>query len=127
MRRRFGEVAASGAGVVAVSFETRDRLLQQSCLMQLPFPLLSNPERDVYRAYQLPSGTASQVFGATALFAYVKLLARGRWAGFRRSDLRQLGGDFVIDAEGIVWHEHRSKAPYDRPKVGRLLRGLEGF
>ncbi len=107
-----------------MSFEPSDLLVRQSRLMQLPFPLLSDPERDVYRAYQLPTGTASQVFGASALFAYAKLLFQGRWAGFHRSDLPQLGGDFVIDAEGIVRFEYRSAAPHDRPEVDRLLRVL---
>ena len=124
MRRRFEEVRALGGEVAAVSFEPRGLLLRQSRLMQLPFPLLSDPERDVYRAYQLPTGTASQVFGAPALFAYAKLLFQGRWAGFHRSYLRQLGGDFVIDAEGIVRFEYRSAAPHDRPEVDRLLRVL---
>ena len=121
MRRNYSEIQVRQGAVIAVSFESRDRLFQLSRQMQLPFPLLSDPERDVYRAYGLQSGKLSRMFGPATVAAYVKLLAKGRWYHFSRSDLRQLGGDFVIDATGIVRYEYRSTATHDRPPVDRLL------
>ena len=121
MRRNYSEIQVRQGAVIAVSFEPRDRLFQLSRQMQLPFPVLSDPERDAFRAYGLQSGKLSRMFGPATVAAYVKLLAKGRWYHFSRSDLRQLGGDFVIDAEGIVRYEYRSAAPHDRPPVDRLL------
>ena len=118
------EVQAEGGEVIAISFESRQRLFQLSRQMQLPFPLLSDPERDVYRAYGLHSGRLSRVLAPGTIWAYMKLLAKGRLYHFRVSDFRQLGGDFVIDAEEIIRFEHRSSAPHDRAAVQRLLEVL---
>lgn len=92
--------------------------------MQLPFQLLSDPERDVYRAYGLHSGRLSRVLAPGTIWAYMKLLAKGRLYHFRVSDFRQMGGDFAIDAEGIIRFEHHGAAPHDRPTVQRLLEVL---
>jgi len=73
--------------------------------MRLPFPLLSDPERDVYRVYGLVSWSLWQVFAPKTTWTYLKLLLRGRRYHFRRSDLRQFGGDFVIDREDVARYE----------------------
>ena len=62
MRRRYGAIQSSGSEVVIVSFESKDRLAQLARQMRLPFPVLSDPEQDVYRAYGLVSGSWWQVF-----------------------------------------------------------------
>ena len=124
MRRRFAEFQAEGGAVIAISFESRQRIFQLARQTKLPFPVLSDPERDVYRAYGLQSAGLWQVLAPGTFWAYVKLLARGRRYHFRRGDFRQLGGDFVIDAEGIIRFEHRGAAPHDRPAVDRLLERL---
>lgn len=111
--------------MLAVSFEPRDRLFQLSRQMGLPFPLLSDPERDVYRAYRLGTRSLRQVFGLGTIWTYIKLLARGNRYQFRRSDLRQEGGDFVIDGRGVVRFMHRGSAPHDRPTVDQLLDVLD--
>ncbi len=51
-----------GAGVVAVSIEPRDRLFQLTRRLQLPYPVLSDPERDVYAAYSLAQGNLLKIF-----------------------------------------------------------------
>ena len=107
-----------------VSFEPKARLAQLARQMRLPFLLLSDPERDVYRAYGLVRGSWLQVFGLRTFWSYLNLLRRGRRYHFQRSDLRQLGGDFVIDSQGKVLYEYRSQQPEDRPDVKDLLKVL---
>ena len=107
--------------MLVVSFEPRDRLFQLARQLQLPFPLLSDPERDVYRAYGLKRGRLFQLLSPGTVLAYLGLLAKGRWYHFRRSDLRQLGGDFVIDGQGITQYEYRGAAPHQRPPVEDIL------
>ena len=124
MRRRYTEIRTLGGVVVGVSFESRDRLFQMSRQMQLPFPLLTDPERDIYRAYGLNSGKLRRIFGPGTIWAYIKLLAAGQMYHFRRSDFLQLGGDFVIDAAGVVRYQYRSGTPHDRPPVERLIDTL---
>lgn len=121
MRQKHGEIQALDAVVLCVSFEPRDRLFQLSRQLQLPFALLSDPEMDVYRAYGLQRGYLRQVFSFGTVLAYAKLLVQGRLYHFRRSDLRQLGGDFIIDREGVIRYEYRSAAPHDRPSADELI------
>ncbi len=121
MRRRYTEIQTLGGVVVGVSFESRDRLFQMSRQMRLPFPVLSDPEKDAYRAFGLSSGKLRRIFGPGTIWAYAKLLAAGQMYHFRRSDFLQLGGDFVIDAAGFVRYEYRSGAPHDRPLVDQII------
>ena len=125
MRQKHGEIEALGATVLAVSFEPRDRLFQLARQLQLPFPLLSDQERDIYRAYGLQRGNLRQIFSLQTILAYIKLLAQGRLYHFRRSDLRQLGGDFIVDPEGVIRYQYRSAAPHDRPSVDDLIRRIK--
>ena len=125
MRRHYPEIHACGGAVFGVSFEPRDRLFQLSRQMQLPFQLLSDPERDTYRAYGVHRGNLWRMFGPGTIWAYIKALGGGSSYHFARSDLRQLGGDFVIDAAGIVRYEHRGATPHDRPTVDQLLAVLD--
>ena len=124
MRQKHEEIQARGAAVLAVSFEPRDRLFQLSRLLQLPFPLLSDQEMDIYRAYGLQRGNLRQIFSLRTVLAYIKLLARGRMYQFRRSDLRQLGGDFIVDPKGVIQYQYASAAPHDRPSVDELIGNI---
>ena len=125
MRRHYPEIQACGVAVFGVSFESRDRLFQLSRQMQLPFDLLSDPERDTYRAYGVHRGNLWRMFGPGTIWAYIKAIAGGRRYHFARSDPQQFAGDFVIDAAGIVRYEHHGAAPHDRPTVDQLLAVLD--
>ena len=124
MRRNYGEIQAKSGTVLAVSFEPRDRLFQLTRQLALPFPLLSDPERDVYRAYRLERANLLRLISPGTVLAYVKLLAGRQLYHLRWSDLRQLGGDFVIHEQGAIRFEHRSAAPHDRPSVDLLIAQL---
>ena len=111
MRQRYGEIQDRGADVVAISFEPRDRLFQLTRQLQLPFPILSDPERDVYSAYSLAQGSWLKIFSPKTVWTYVKHFARGRRYQHAASDWKQLGGDFVIGEDGTVLYEHRGRHP----------------
>ena len=130
MRQQYSEVQAKGAEVVAISFEPRDRLFQLTRQLQLPFPVLSDPERDVYAAYSLAEGTWMKIFSPGTIWTYLKHFARGQRyhhaLGDRHaaSDWRQLGGDFILAEDGTVLYEHRAKTPSGRPTVASLIAEL---
>ena len=125
MRQRYGEIQDQGADVVAISFEPRDRLFQLTRQLQLPFPILSDPERDVYSAYSLAQGSWLKIFSPKTVWTYVKHFARGRRYQHAASDWKQLGGDFVIGEDGTVLYEHRGQTPSDRPTVASLIEKLQ--
>ena len=110
--------------MVAISFEPRDRLFQLSRQLQLPFPILSDPERDVYAAYGLGRGRLLKIFSPKTVWTYIKHFARGRRYHHAASDWRQLGGDFVLGEDGTVLFEHRGQTPADRPTVASLIERL---
>ena len=126
MRQQYSEIQAKGTEVVAISFEPRDRLFQLTRQLQLPFPVLSDPERDVYFAYSLIQGSLLKIFSPRTIWTYVKHFARLRRYEHAASDWRQLGGDFVLDADGTVSYEFRGQTPSDRPSVASLIAQLGG-
>ena len=126
MRQRYGDIEAKGAEVVAIFFEPRDRLFQLTCQLQLPYPVLSDPERDVYAAYSLAQGNLLKIFSPKTVWTYVKHFARGRRYEHAASDWKQLGGDFILGEDGTVLYEHRGQTPADRPTVASLISKLDG-
>lgn len=109
--------------VLIVTFLPENELEEFQRRQASPFRLLADPARTVYRLYGLRRGTAWQVFHPRTLKIYWKAV----WN--RRSAIRikptddwfQLGGDFLIDAQGVVRLAHYSSSPDDRPTVRDLL------
>ena len=61
------------------------------------------------------------------LWFYAKATLQGREKFGKRGDPHQLGGDFIVDSQGIVRLAHPSKEPTDRPSVNHLLKVLQKF
>ena len=125
MRRRHHEIKGFHADVVAISFEPLERLMTEARDLGLPFPVLSDPHRKTYRDYGLSKGSLREVYNVKAGWGYLKLLLRGRRFRFVRSDLRQFGGDFVIDMEGSVRFAYKCRGPQDAPSVEQLISVLK--
>lgn len=87
------------------------------------FSLLINRERDLYETYGLERSVLRS-WGWRNLWAYAKKLLSGEeWKGIQ-GDSTQLGGDFIIDCNGIVQLAYRSRDPTDRPPVKELMERL---
>jgi len=125
LRQQYGDIQAKGAEVVAISFEPRDRLFQLTRQLQLPFPVLSDPERDVSAASGLAQGSLLKIFSPKTVWTYVKHFAKGRRYEHAASDWKQLGGDFILGEDGTVLYEHRGRTPADRPTVESLIERLD--
>ena len=94
--------------------------LEETCA---PFRLLLDPERTVYQAYGLKRSLLRS-WNPKTVWSYVQLLRAGRqWRGIQ-GDSTQLGGDFVVDADGIVRLAYRSRDAADRPSVEWLFTVL---
>lgn len=88
-----------------------------------PFWLLLDPQRSVYRAYGLPS-SASSVYNLDVARRYARHVLAGGWPGRITADTTQLGGDVIVDDQGIVRFAHESRNPMDRPPVETLFDAL---
>ena len=91
---------------------------------ELQWPLLVDRERTLYKAYGMERGEAWDLYGPPAIWTYLKLLGRGRRLRRSGSDVEQLGGDVLVDPEGIVRLHHVGAGPADRPEVSVLLEAV---
>ena len=106
--------------VMIISFGTLPAVqawLEETCS---PFRVLLDPERSVYRAYELER-SLRRSWNLRTIWRYVRLLTSGRkWRGIQ-GDSAQLGADFVLDSDGSVRLAHYSHDPTDRPDANDLL------
>lgn len=126
MQARAEELARHDAAVLVISLAPPEALAAYQEHLGLPFPIASDDGLATYRAYGLERGTWWRVWHPRVLLRYLGLLLAGRRLQRPRAgeDVRQLGGDFLIDAQGIIRYAHASARPDDRPPVADVLRAL---
>lgn len=88
----------------------------------LKWSLLIDRERTLYQAYGMERGRAWDLFGPAVIWKYLRLMAQGRRLRAPGSDVRQLGGDVIVDPQGIIRLHHVGRGPADRPTVAQLLQ-----
>ena len=121
------DLQSIGIDVLVVTFERPERARAYARELGVSFPILSDSERRVYRLYGLGVvGPPSHSFIRSLLD---RLSATG---GEPEEDslpeeMRQLGGDFILDAEGLMRFAYCSRYPSDRPAVTLLLAILRGL
>ena len=89
-----------------------------------PFPLLIDTERSVYRAYGLERSFVKS-WHPRIILHYLALLLKGRKLHPIQGDPNQLGGDFIVDAWGIVRFSHYSEDPSDRPSFKQMMEAIK--
>ncbi len=109
------------AEVVLITFSEQHRLRAYKELLRLPFPILSDTDRLFYRSFGLGRASLLRLYSPTTLRMYARLLRKGRRIQRPVEDTHQLGGDFLIDAEGKIAWQHQSLGPDDRPDVSELI------
>jgi len=91
---------------------------------QLPFPLLSDPQRSAYQAYHVPRGGILSVAGPGMWAAGAQSLLK-HGVGQIVGDPYQLPGSFIIDRAGKIAFAHYSRDSADVPTNDELLAQLE--
>ncbi len=120
MRDQYAAIEALHTRVVIISFSA-DRLARRWLRETgVPFPLWLDPAREAYRAYGLERSLLRS-WGWQTWLRYAQLLLAGRkWRGIQ-DDSAQLGGDFIVDRDGILRFAYPSRNPTDRPPLSQLL------
>jgi hypothetical protein len=113
------------AAVAAITFAEPVDLPAHRAYLDLPFPLLADPDRGLYRRFGLGRGSIHRIWGTGTLKMYARLLRRGRRLRRPTQDTRQLGGDFVIDADGRMSAEFRPTSPDGRPPIDDLITAVQ--
>ncbi len=124
-----------GTEVALITFTDRTNLVGYRATNPLPFPILIDADRSAYRALGLGRGSIGRVYGLQAARRYLEIIRSGgltgggglaKAAGVLRptEDPLQLGGDFVIDAEGTLAYGFWGRGPDDRPSVDELVEAV---
>jgi peroxiredoxin len=124
LRQHSAELEALQTRVVVItfgsSFGAQAWLNETNAL----FTLLLDPERKAYRAYGLEYSLLRS-WSPKVWLEYARLMLSGRkWRGIQ-GDSGQLGGDFIVDKDGILRLIHPSHDPSDRPSVEELIDVLK--
>lgn len=91
------------------------------------FPILSDPELLAYRAFGIGRGTVRRVWGWRMARRYLEIF---RDQGFEipkkaTEDTLQLGGNFVINPDGVLTYGYWGEGPDDRPPVQALIDAID--
>lgn len=124
MRERKDELSARNIKVVVVSFEAGFLARRYMEETGIEWPLLIDETRDIYRAYGMLEAGFWDIWGPSTWMAYFKEIFRGRLPVKSSGDIRQRGGDVLIDPEGIVRLHHVGTGPADRPEVAAILQAI---
>lgn len=108
--------------VAIVTFEGEQFARAYVSDTNLEWPVLLDPERKLYSAFGMSRGRLRQIYSPATMAAYLKLMVRGRRPHAATGDTYQLGGDVLIDPEGMIRILHVSQNPADRPEVEDIIR-----
>ncbi len=122
LRQVESEINTLGIKVFVVTFDADILAVNYIEQTKLPWPLLLDSSRSLYRWYGMERGTWWQILNPIAIWKYMKLVFKGRKVGKPGDDYRQLGGDVLIDPDGVVQLHHISTSPHDRPAVNAILK-----
>jgi hypothetical protein len=125
LRQHEQQLTDAGVQVCVVTFDAGPLAMAYVRETQLKWPLLVDHERTLYKAYGMQRGSWWNVAGPASIRVYLKLIGRGRRLKRPGSDVRQLGGDVLIDPDGIVRIHHVGSGPADRPDVSELMQSVE--
>jgi hypothetical protein len=109
------------AAVALITFTRQRNLRGFRHRLGLAYPVVTDESRASYRAYGLTRGPWWRIWGLRTLRAYGPLLGSGGRLRRPTEDTLQLGGDFIVDSNGVLVYGYRSARPDDRPPVDELI------
>ena len=113
--------------VTLIMFSDPDDIDTYQHTHRLPLTIVIDRDRAAYRSFGMGRGTWWRVWGLRSWRRYAQIVLRDGRSGIRRpvDDTLQLGGDVVVDRDGIVAWRHEGQGPDDRPSVDRLLEVVD--
>ena len=117
MREFEYELETLNLQILIVTFEDEDVVKKYVHNTDPPWPLLIDDNRKLYTAYKMEHGKWWDIYGPASWWIYLKLLLKGRKLSFGLADFEQLGGDVLIDPEGVIRLHYVGKGPAHRPAV----------
>jgi peroxiredoxin len=116
------EFAEINTNILIISFgilSTVEQWRKETCP---DFTVLLDREREVYKTYQLERSYWRSRSLRTRRVYFKAWLAGKKTHDSHGDDTSQLGGDFIVDRNGILRLVHSSYDPVDRPSVEELIK-----
>lgn len=129
MQHQYARIRAAGADVLAVVYTQPEVLATFAPDEPLSFGVVADPTRAAFVSFGLGRTSWLSILSPASVFRYLKLIYRG-WrphAVNEGEDVLQLGGDFILDADGEIVYAYRSRTSTDRPAVAKLVDMLEAM
>lgn len=124
MSARRSDFEKAGARVVLVGMGNSVECAAFQKKFHVPFPMISDPDRALYRQFKLERMPLLGVFSPTLALKSIAVIARGHKIGKPQGDVLQLAGVFVLDTQGRIFFSHRSDNPADHVAPGAILEAL---
>lgn len=124
--REFESELDECADVKVVTFDSAEMAAAYRRKFDLDWPLLLDADFELYRHYTMGKGSWWALASPHRILRYLGDIFTGSIPGKKGKDIRQLGGDIVIDPEGIVRLFHPSKNPHDRPSPKAIVELVTG-
>ena len=119
------------ASIAVVTFAAPERLAAYRTLLELPFDVVADTDRTLYRLLGAERGTNRQVWSIGTIRMYARLIRAGRRLHRPTEDIHQLGADAVVGRDGTLRYlslpsTPDAKAADQRPdRSTRLNRRVE--
>ena len=111
--------------MVVITFETNAIAHEWARSSEMPWPVLVDTDRSLYRAYGMDRGTVWAIWGPANWAPWARGVASGHAPRLPTDDTLQRGGNVVVDPDGIVALHHVGDGPADRPTVDTMLRPVK--
>ena len=113
------------ATIAVVTFADPSRLSAYRDHLGIPFPILADVDRTLYRAVGAERGSNRQIWSLGTLRMYARLLRHGRRLERPTEDIHQLGADLVAGADGVITYLALPPTPDARPPMEELIRATQ--
>ena len=121
LRDREPTLKSLGIVVRLITFDSPSMARTYSSGTGVEWPLLLDENAGLYQQYGMGKADAWTLYNPVALARYLYLILTGTRPGRPGKDLSQLGGDVLIDPQGIIRFHHACRTPLDRPRVEDLI------
>ncbi len=126
LHQQRSDFEALNTTILLIGFEPVERARDWMQSIEINFPFLIDLNRSVYRAYGLKR-SIFRSWHPRSLWFYFKWILRGNPLPKIKADPNQLGGDLIIDTNGIIHLAYDGKDATDRPSAETLLAILSSI
>jgi peroxiredoxin len=104
--QRYPWYREQGLEIVMLTDSTRETTVRYLGEMSPPFPLIADPQREIYQRYGVESSKLRMPLVGRRLPMYVEAAARRMLKPYRDGDITLLPADFLIGPDLLIQHAH---------------------